>query len=79
LTIEETLEFTLYAKHYLWYVNTLFCACKVNLVLNKETCFEAIDGSGGWDPFKFNVGSTWMWSSDSRSCRFTVEEEISVP
>ena len=43
---KKSLEFTLYAKHYVWFVNTLVCACKVNLVLNKETCFEAIDGSG---------------------------------
>jgi len=43
---------------YLWYVNTLVCACKVNLVLNKETCFEALDGSEVVDPFIFNVGST---------------------
>jgi len=46
-----------------WYVNTLVCACKVNLVLNKETCFEAIDGSGGRDPFIFNIiirlGGIW--------------------
>jgi len=30
----------------------------VNLVLNKETYFEVLDGSECIDPFIFNVGST---------------------
>jgi len=50
----------------------------VKSVLNEEAFFGALDGSGGIDPFIFNIITTWMWSSDSRSCRFTVEEEISV-
>jgi hypothetical protein len=75
---KKTLEYTFYAKHYV-YVNTLVRACKGKLVLNEETSFEAIDRSGGIDPFIFNVGTTWMWSSESRSFRFIVDENISVP
>jgi hypothetical protein len=35
-----------------------YVGVKINLVLNKATSFEAIDGSGGIDPFILNVGTS---------------------
>jgi len=55
VTKEDTLEFKVQAKRYVWYVNTIVFECKVNLVLNNGTCFEAPDGSGGRVSFIFNI------------------------